>query len=415
MTDIVEKSTPTEEALDVSRDSPLNGPGVAPDPAWFEQAAEEVPFAHHVLTTPLHFEMAEENRSNSWTEWAGFTVAKVFTSVEQEYDALRTRAALSDISPLVKIRISGSTAIAYLDRLLTRPVGTLNVDHSTRAILCASDGCIIAEGVLFRLGEEEFRLVLRASHMDWLMQSTIGFDVQLEDVSATIAGLSLSGPMATGVLSAAGMEEPGQLGKHQGIWVQLGGMPVYVSRTGMIGGEEFELWCDPADASVVWQRLLTAGQAFGIRPVGMEARNIARLENGIALEGIDYQSAFTALDPSEARSPYDLSLGGSVELDRSVFNGQKALKNIAEQGSTSVLIGLELDLEGSVANGPVCNGEKKVGRITSQIWSPTLQCTIALALIEASALGGSDGFSVETGFGKQVPAKLTKRPFLRFS
>ena len=100
MTEEVTDQSAPEEGLDVSRDSPLNGPGVAPDPAWFEQAADEPPYARHVLTTPLHLEAADESRTNSWAEWAGYTVAQVYTSIEQEYDALRTRAGLSDISPV---------------------------------------------------------------------------------------------------------------------------------------------------------------------------------------------------------------------------------------------------------------------------------------------------------------------------
>ncbi len=412
--DVTEHSVP-EEVIDVSRDSPLNGPGVAPDPAWFEQAADEAPYARHVLTTPLHLEVADESLTNSWTAWAGYTVADVYTSVEQEYDALRTRAGLSDISPLTKIRLSGEDIIPYLDRLLTRPVEELEPNHSTRAVLCDGKGCVIAEGVLFRLGEEEFRLVLRSSHMDWLLQSALGFDVQLEDVSATIAGLSLAGPMADSVLTLAGMEKSATLAKHQAAWVELGGMPVYLSRTGMMGGLEFELWCDPADASVVWRRLLGVGQEIGLRPVGSVVRDIARLENGVALEGVDYQSAFTAIDPSDALSPYDLCLGGVVDLDRSVFNGQSALRKTAESGSRNALVGFELDLADTAVAGPICIGDKQVGRMTSHAWSPTLQCTIALGLVEASALGASDGFSIKTQVGENIPAKLTKRPFLRFS
>ncbi len=404
-----------EAELDVSRDSPLNGPGIAPDPAWFEQAASEPPYARHVLTTPLHLEVADENRTNSWTEWSGYTVAERYTSIEQEYDALRSRAGLSDISPLVKIRISGAEADAYLERLLTRSVGTLEVHHAVRAVLCAGDGCIITEGLLFRLDDEEYRLVLRSSHLDWLLQSAQGFDVQVEDVSGTIAGLSLAGPMATRVLSIAGAEMSDTLDRNQAAWAELGGMPVYISRTGMMGGMEFEIWCDPDDAPVVWRRLMTVGQDVGIRPVGAVVRDIARIENGIALEGVDYQSAFTAVDIEDARSPYDVCLGGCVNLDRSVFNGQSALRRIEKNGSTKALVGLELDVADRIPLGPVCLGEKQVGSITSHAWSPSLHCTLALALIDASALGGSEGFSVNMQNAGKVATKLKKRPFVRFS
>ena len=253
--------------------------------------------------------------------------------------------------------------------------------------------------MLFRLGEEEFRLVVRSSHLDWLEQSAIGFEVQVEDVSGTIAGLSLAGPSAANVLANAGMEKPEMLSKSQAAWVQIGGMPVYVSRTGMLGGTEYELWSDPSDASVLWRRLLDVGRPHGVKPVGAAVRDIARLENGIALEGVDYQSALTALDSADTRTPYDLSLGGLVDLERQVFNGRKALSAIEKKGSTRVLVGFEFDLANGAPTGPICIGERRIGQIKSHTSSPSLQCGVALAVIEASALGTSDGFTVETASG----------------
>ncbi len=415
MTDRQDDQALADAAIDVSRDSPLNGAGVAPDPAWFEQSVVEEPFSRHVLTTPLHLDVAAESRTNRWVDWSGYTVADVYTSVDQEYDALRTRAALSDISPLIKYRVSGREAVPFLNRLLTRSVETLNIDRAARAILCAGDGNIITQGMLFRLAEEEFRLVVRSSHLDWLEQSAIGFDVRVEDVSGTIAGLSLAGPAAAKVLAAAGMEKPEALSKGEARWEQLGGMPTYVSRTGMMGGTEYELWTDPSDASVLWRRLLDAGRTQGIRPVGAAARDVARLENGVALEGVDYQSALTAFDSADTRTPYDLSLGGLVDLERTVFNGQKSLSRVADRGSASVLVGLELALAEGAPIGPVCMEESRVGQVKSHAWSPSLQCVVALAVIEASALGASDGFTVETAGSSRQPVKLAKRPFLRFS
>lgn len=415
MTERQGDQTLSGDTVDVSRDSPLNGAGIAPDPAWFEQSVVEPPFACHVLTTPLHLDAASESKTNSWTDWAGYTVADIYTSVEQEYDALRTRAGLSDISPLVKYRVSGRESVPFLDRLLTRTVGALDTDRAARAVLCAGDGNIITQGMLFRLADEEFRLVVRSSHLDWLEQSALGFAVQVEDVSGTIAGLSLAGPSAAKVLTSAGMEKPEALSKGQAVWVQLGGMPVYVSRTGMLGGMEYELWSDPSDASVLWRRLLNVGHRQGVKPVGAAVRDIARLENGVALEGVDYLSTFTALDSADSRTPYDLSLGGLVDLERTVFNGQKALSVIAEKGSARVLVGLELDLADGAPIGSVCTGERRIGQVKSHAWSQSLQCVVALAVIDASALGASDGFSVETGSGARRPVKLAKRPFLRFS
>ncbi|PCJ69158.1 MAG: hypothetical protein COA62_10980 [Rhodobiaceae bacterium] len=399
--------------------SPLDGMGTAPDPAWFEQPANELPFERYVLTTPLHLVAATESRTNQWTEWNGYTLANVYTTVEQEYDALRTRAALSDISPLVKYRISGKDAAIYLDRLLTQSVAGVAVNQVARAVLCAGDGCIVTEGLLFRLGETDFRLVVRSPHLDWMLDSAEDFEVGVEDVSGTIAAMSLCGPLAEAVLEAVGIEQANSLEKAQAVWVELGGMPVYVSRTGMMGGSEFELWADPDDAPIVWRRLLDAGRTFGLLPVGMAVRNVARLENGIALEGIDYQSGFSAPDLSTACSPFDLGQGDRVSLERSLFNGQKALTAIAKRGSRHAMKGIEVDASPGVRIEAIFVGDRKVGRVTSHAWSPRLQHHIALALIETDALGASSGFTVEVneeGEGcKRLAVKLEKRPFLEFS
>lgn len=395
--------------------SPLDGPGPAPDPAWFEQPDGEPPFARYVLTTPLHLVAASESRTNAWTDWAGYTVASVYTNVEQEYDALRTRAGLSDISPLVKYRISGKEAVAYLDRLTTRSCAAMKADSALRSVICAGDGNIVTEGLLFRLGETEFRFVGRSPHLDWLLEAAEGFEVHVEDVSGTIAALSLAGPLAADVLVAAGFADAPGLEPGRALWAEPGRMPVYVSRTGMLGGLEFELWIDPEDAPILWRRLLDAGTPFGLAPVGMDVRDIARLENGVALEGIDYTGAFDALEADAMCSPYDLGLGDRVDLERPCFNGQQALARIERKGACHLLAGLEIDAAPDAGLSDVfTGGERKVGRITSSAWSPALQRHVALAIVEAAAFGTSGDFSVRVG-GRHVPARSIKRPFLQFS
>jgi glycine cleavage system T protein (aminomethyltransferase) len=410
-----------KERQEELRQSPLDGPGTALDPAWFEQPLDEPPFARHVLTTPLHLAAAAENRTNDWVEWNGYTLAKTYSNFDQEYDALRTRAGLSDISPLVKYRISGKDAGPYLDRLLTRTVTELPIGGVARAALCASDGNLVTEGLLFRMEEHDFRLTASTSHLNWLLDSALGFEVSVEDVSGTIAGLSLAGPSALSVLKATGLQDIDVLTRNQAQWVELGGMPVYVSRTGMIGGEEFELWTDPSDAPVVWKRLLEQGAAFGLKPVGLAVRNVARIENGITLEGNDYGNAFEATNDLEALTPFSLGLGALVDLQNPLFNGKRALNRMATNGCKRVFVGLRLDTDEAAHLGDVFVGDRKIGRITSGTWSPSLCCHVALALVETEALGSSGGFTVEVAemgvpsTRNKVSASLSKRPFLRFT
>lgn len=401
--------------------SPLDGPGVALDPAWFEQPSNEPPFARQVLTTPLHLVSATENRTNSWSDWNGYTVADIYTSFDQEYDALRTRAALSDISPLVKYRISGREAEAYLDRLLTKPVSGVEIDNAVRALICASDGYIVTEGLLFRMGERDFRLTVSSSHLNWLLDAALGFEVTVEDVSGTVAALSLAGSLAEAALEAAGAQPKDRLSKNRASWTTLGGMPVYISRTGMLGGAEYELWMDPSDAPIVWQRLLEKGRPFGLIPAGQRARNVARIENGVALAGVDYKNAFSSSGRAQPLTPFSLGLGALVDLQTPVFNGRAALQRVAAKGCKWVVVGFEYDAEQGASLSDIYVADRLIGQATSHAWSPGLCRNIALAVIETDALGTTGGFSaLVTGSapgtgGKRQPVTLSKRPFLRFS
>jgi len=401
------------------RKNPLDGPAVEPDQAWFEQPASEPPFARHVHTTPLHLVASTESRTNDWTVWNGYTVANTYTHIVTEYDALRVNAGLSDISPLVKIRISGKEVVAYLDHLLTAPVGRMKAHDTKRVFVCAGTGHLVTEGVLFRLAETEFRLVARSKHLDWFLDAGIGFEVNIDDVSGTLAGLSLCGPRAPLILADAGLNMAADLRRGKACWEEPARMPTYVSRTGLLGESQFELWVDPEDAPLLWNLLLAAGRRHALKPVGEAARNMVRLEQGVLLEGYDYASAFASCEALSPATPYDLGQGTHVALDRPTFNGQAALRKLVASGSGRVpaaftLMGEEGDRPGAVyANG------HHVGRVTSHTWSPSLQMHVAIGLMDIQGLGTSGVYTLDvmTGNGqaqKRV-AQFVKRPFLHNS
>lgn len=177
----------------------------AVDPALFEQPAAAAPFARAVLTTPLHLVVAAESHVNRWTAWNGCTVAAVLTDLDDEYRALRGMAALTDISPLVKYRIAGRDAGAFLDRLVTGKVAPLAVDRAMHVLFCEENGLLLGDGLLFRLAADEYRLVTEETHLAWLMDSAIGLRVRIEDVGDTLAAMSLQGPLAAACLSGAGL------------------------------------------------------------------------------------------------------------------------------------------------------------------------------------------------------------------
>ncbi|MEQ9518994.1 MAG: aminomethyltransferase family protein [Parvibaculum sp.] len=402
--------------VELERTNPLSGPAVEPDPAWFEQSSNEPPFARHVHTTPLHLVTSVESRTNDWTVWNGYTVPNVHTHLAAEYDALHSNAGLSDISPLVKMRISGKEAVAYLDHLLTMPVGRMKQHDTRRAFMCAGNGQLVTEGILFRLDETEFRLITRSKHLDWFLDAGIGFGASVDDISGTLAGLSLSGPRAPLVLAEAGLERSADLARGKACWEEPGRMPTYVSRTGLLGESQFELWIDPEDAPLLWNRLLAAGKHHAIRPVGEAARNVARLEQGVFLEGRDFASAFASSSTLVPATPYDLGLGTFVKLDRATFNGQAALRRLVTSGAGRAPVAFTIAGNEADQLGAIYAGGRKAGRITSHTWSPALHTHIALGLMDIQGLGTSGAYALDVltfeGVAEKRTAHFAKRPLL---
>lgn len=390
---------PNEEATGVD----LDNEHAAVDPVLFEDAPAEPPFARNVHTTPLHLATSAESRTNRWTEWNGYTVPEVLTDIGDEYRALRGAAVLADHSPLVKTRIFGRDAFDYLQRLVTRDLSSLEVHAAVHIILCEGSGLVLGDGLLFRLDQEEYRLVTEETHLAWMAASAEGFRVRVEDVSATLAVLSLRGPFSAACLQEAGVANIGDLPPLAARWAEVGGMPVYVSRTGAAGGLGYELWADAEDATYLWRRLMEKGGPRGLRPAGFALRELARLEAGLPRAGKDYLSAFAAIASADAATPFELWSAPPVATEKPVFNGGRALRRLAEEAPRRRLVALVAEGLEPVTLSTVLSGGRPVGTATTAGFSPALGTNIALALVEASALQG--GLAVTASLREGLSAR----------
>lgn len=386
------------------------------DPSLFEEAPAEPPFARAVQTTPLHLETAAESRTNRWTSWNGYTVPDVLSDPGDEYRALRGAAALMDLSPLVKYRISGRDALAYLERLLAVPVAPLPVGNARHAIFCDGAGNAIGDGLLFRLAEDDYRLVTEEPHLAWLADSAEGFRVRVEDVSATLAVLALQGPLSCFMLSGLGIENLATLAPFAARWTAIAGMPVYVSRTGATGDLGYEIWCDAEDAPHVWREIMARNASSGLRPAGFALRELARLEAGHPRAGHDYLSAFAAVDPRDALPPAAIWASFSVAPSKGLFNGGAALRAAGDAAPARRVVRLAAEGLEPVRFAAVSLGGRVVGTATSTGFSPALGANIALAVIETQAIGAG-GLSVQAErreglslLEARLPARILGRP-----
>lgn len=335
--------------------------------------------------TPFHPRISAESRLEDWYAWAGFRAARSLWDEELEYHCLRAQAVLFDISPLVKYRIEGPEAAAFLDRLALRAASRLPPGRVHYTAWCDGDGHVLDDGTLFRLGPERFRLCAQERHLPWLLDSAEGFAVTVAEETEAVAALALQGPCSASVLRRAGVGAVETLRPFALAETTIGGVPATLSRTGFTGDLGYEIFVAPEGALALWDVLMAAGAPFGLRPAGYGAINRARIEAGFVVAGVDFVPAGHALRADRARLPDEIGLGWMVDPARSGFNGRAAILAARAEGRLRhALVGLEI--EGNVpATGALVyhRGRREAGIVTSALWSPMLKRNIALASLDA--------------------------------
>ncbi len=343
-------------------------------------------FRQPLLLTPFHDRARALSQVDSFVPWAGYTTVDVFTTMEQEYFAIRNATTLYDLTPMVKYRIAGPDANRFLNRLVTRDLRKLKVSRVSYCVWCNDAGNIIDDGTVFRLAENEYRLCTAERQLDWLLDSAIGFDVQISEVTAEIAALAMQGPTSCAVLKQVGLAGVERLKPFEFGNFEVAGLPIMVSRTGFTGDLGYELWVDPQQANALWDALMSAGRSRGIRAIGSRALNIARIEAGFLLPNVDFMSAEGSIRIGTGRSPLELGLGWLVDFGKGHFTGRRALLEQQRRGLRRQLVGLDIAGSKPALNALLYTdrtGRKEVGSISSAVWSPTCKRNIALAMVEA--------------------------------
>jgi len=342
-------------------------------------------FRQPLLPTPFHARNRALSQVDRFVPWAGYTTVDVFTTVEQEYFAVRNTCSLFDLTPMVKYRITGADGERYLNRLVTRNVTKLKPNRVAYTVWCDDAGHVIDDGTIFRLGAAEFLLCTAERQLNWLLDSAIGFDVAIAEVTETIAALSLQGPTSCFVLKTLGLTGVETLKPFDIRQFALGARKLTVSRTGFTGDLGYELWMNPNDAEFFWDALMQAGSTRGIRPIGSQALDMVRIEAGFIMPNLDFVSAESTVHLDRDRSPFELGLAWLVDLEKGHFNGRRALLAEKRCGPVRRLVGL--DIEG---NKPAHHAllyadracRKQVGAVSSAMWSPTCKRNIALAMVD---------------------------------
>jgi aminomethyltransferase len=385
--------------------------------------------------TPFHPRTAALMEGQAWRRWAGYVVASAYElSHEREYHAIRSSAALFDVSPLYKYMVRGRDAARLLDRIVTRDVLASKVGQVLYTPWCDARGKVIDDGTVSRLDETTFRMTAADPNIRWLHLNATGLDVAIEDVSERTAALSLQGPNARAILELACGQPLTELKYFRLTTGKIRGVPVTISRTGYTGDLGYEVWIDADHALAAWDALVEVGTGYGITPAGMLALDLARNEAGLLLIEVDYISAHHAQIDAQTSTPFELSLGWTVALDKERFIGQDALRREYARGPAWRFVGIEVDWDSLErlyadvglppklpttawrASVPLYVGGLQVGYATSGCWSPLLKRYIALAHLEARY--GEPGTAVEmevTVEHRRRRAAATVRPLPFFN
>jgi aminomethyltransferase len=384
-------------------------------------------------TTPFHARTAPLCLSHAWRRWAGYIVASSYDlSHEREYHAIRSSAALFDVSPLYKYLVSGKDAARLLDRVMTRHIARSVVGQVLYTTWCDAAGKVLDDGTIARLNEETFRVTSADANLRWLEDNAVGHEVAIGEVSESIAALALQGPASRAILQQLTDTDLGGLKYYRLTASRLRGIPVTISRTGYTGDLGYEIWIDVKHALVLWDALIEAGTPYGITPAGMLALDVARIEAGLMLGDVDYIPARKALIESQKSSPFELDLGWTVNLEKEHFVGKNALAQEARRGPQWQFVGLDLEWDALErlyaevglaprlpaaawrASVPVYAGRDQVGYATSGGWSPLLKQYIALGHVRSRWAVPGTRVEMEITVEhrrRRAAARIVKKPF----
>ena len=340
-------------------------------------------FTKPLLETPFHERTYEACYNNDWYRWAGYKIAREYSNTELEYTAMRNTAGVLDITPMHKYDIKGADAIKFVDKLVTRNVSEIKSGQVMYIIWCNEDGNVIDDGTVFCFDSNHLRIFCAERNLNWFSDTAIGFNVEVEDVSDTIAALAFQGPLSCKILNLLNVKDIENLKPFYFDNFDLNGCKVTISRTGFSGDLGYEIWCKNEDAISVWDSLFKFNRDYKVLPAGMNALEMVRVEAGFIQPNADFMSAEQALRPNRMRNPFELGMGWLVDLNKNYFTGKKNLVNLKKKTLTKKLVGLDIQGDKPAIGSVLYDKNKKeIGIVTAGMWSPSLKSNIAFGYVD---------------------------------
>ena len=353
--------------------------------------------------TPLY--EAHRAAGAKFVEFGGWEMPVQYTGIIEEHETVRTTVGMFDVSHMGEIEIKGPHALEVVQRLTTNDASKLadfQVQYST---FCYPHGGIVDDLTVYRLGAEHFFLCINAANIDkdyaWVVEHARG-EAEIRNISREIAQLALQGRQAQATLQPLCDFALDDIRYYWAAKGKVKGVDALVSRTGYTGEDGFEIYCPAAHGPAVWASLLEAGAPYGIKPIGLGARDTLRLEMGYALYGNDITAE---------TSPLQAGLSWVVRLNKGEFIGREALLQERAAGIKRRLVGFEM-LERGVARSHyhILAVEQEIGEVTSGTMSPSLHKAIGLGYVRTEHAKAGTALQIDIR-GKLTPAQVTATPF----
>jgi len=357
-----------------------------------------------IRTTPFHERTSALNETGLWEHWSNHLAAVRYSPSEKfEYFAVRNSAGLFDSSPLYKYRIAGPDAERFLGGVLVRDIRACQPGHAQYTAWCDDRGFVVEDGVVLRLGREEFLLTAAEPNLDYFERLLGRLDVAIEEVTDRWGVLAVQGPRARSLLEAL-TPDVAALPYFGLTSTKIAKVPVMVSRTGYTGDLGYEIWVPAGDALKVWDAVWDASRGQGVLPIGMTALYMARIEAGLVLLDVDFHSSRFAWTDADRTTPTELGLGWmlrNLDADDREFIGRDAIARELRDGTSRWRLGGLIvdwrdydriyDAAGLIPpkdHTPIHDeyyvyddALNQLGYATSQMYSPMLQRHIALARV----------------------------------
>lgn len=356
--------------------------------------------------TPLH--PIHVSAGARLVEFAGWEMPLQYSGVVDEHRAVRTAVGLFDVSHMGRLSVGGRDASSFLQLVTTTNPDRLAVGTAHYSMVLNPAGGIKDDIFVYRLAPTRFLVCVNASNRDkifsWFCAKAPQGDVRLEDQSDDLAQLALQGPRSPDVLRVLCPEAAARLKPRQCLETALWGEPAIIARTGYTGEVGYELYLPAPAAAKIWEALMDAGQQAGIKPCGLGARDLLRLEVGYLLYGNEIDEQTT---PLEANAAF------AVDFTKGDFIGRQALLEQKAQGLARILVGFELVENGVPRHGmTVVTDGREIGRVTSGNFSPWLKKGIGLAFVPMAY--SEPGTRVQVDIrGRLYDARCVKPPFYK--